>query len=280
MRFMVRFVTCLVFVVPAFASNGWADPLPVPSPSATVKQTVGVTELEVQYSSPGVKGRVILGKLLPFDAYWRAGANRSTSLRLSTDAKIAGKQVNAGEYRLGLIPSRAGWKLVLGNDVDKMPIDEPQKNAQVLNAKVQSKTIPSRERLTYLFENTTETTTDLVLEWSTFKVMVPIEVATAKLTESRIERSVDSAYSSLLDAGRYYARHGQPARALEKFELAKGLKETWYLNWRMAELLSTQGKKAQAVALAKDAKKLGQGDRVYEQFFKGDIDKALKDWAR
>ena len=47
------------------------SPSPTPSPAAMVKQTVGLTDITVEYSSPAVKKRKIWGALVPFDKAWR-----------------------------------------------------------------------------------------------------------------------------------------------------------------------------------------------------------------
>jgi len=46
----------------------------VTSPTSTVKQRVGLTDIEVDYSRPGMKGREIFGGLIPYDQVWRTGA--------------------------------------------------------------------------------------------------------------------------------------------------------------------------------------------------------------
>src|SRR5689334_16888846 len=80
--------------------------LPRPSPNAKVVQTVGLTEISVEYSSPGVKGRKIWGGLVPYDKLWRAGANAVTKITFSRDVKIDGKPVPAGSYAFFAIPGK------------------------------------------------------------------------------------------------------------------------------------------------------------------------------
>ena len=64
---------------------------PVASPQATISQNVGMTKISVYYSSPGVKGRIIFGDLVPYGDLWRAGANSPTIIEFSTDVKIKEK---------------------------------------------------------------------------------------------------------------------------------------------------------------------------------------------
>src|SRR5262244_544700 len=75
---------------------------PLPSPNATVSQTIGVTKIDVAYSRPHVKGatrkedRVIWGKLVPYDQVWRTGANATTKFTADTDLTVEGQKLAAG----------------------------------------------------------------------------------------------------------------------------------------------------------------------------------------
>ena len=66
---------------------------PVASPQASVSQNVGMTNITIKYSSPGVKGRTIFGDLVPYNELWRAGANSPTIIEFSTDVKIGEKTI-------------------------------------------------------------------------------------------------------------------------------------------------------------------------------------------
>ena len=74
--------------------------LPRPSPNAKVSQTIGVTEVSIQYSRPGIKGRTIWGDLVPYHEVWRTGANENTTITFSTPVKVGGKELPAGTYGL------------------------------------------------------------------------------------------------------------------------------------------------------------------------------------
>src|SRR5262245_25722362 len=69
--------------------------VPRPSPNASISQTVGVTDIALHYSRPGVKGRKIWGELVPYGQVWRTGANENTTISFSTAVKIAGTELPA-----------------------------------------------------------------------------------------------------------------------------------------------------------------------------------------
>src|SRR5215813_10394309 len=83
--------------------------LPLPSPNATVTQTIGLTDVTVTYSRPGVKGRVIWGELVPYDKPWRTGANASTTIAFTDDVTVEGKKLAAGTYSVYTIPGKGEW---------------------------------------------------------------------------------------------------------------------------------------------------------------------------
>src|SRR5208282_6458076 len=70
---------------------------PAASPACTLKQHVGLTDIEIVYSRPGVKARPIFGGLVPYGQVWRTGANASTKISLSTAVKLNGTEVPAGQ---------------------------------------------------------------------------------------------------------------------------------------------------------------------------------------
>lgn len=85
---------------------------PAPSPAAKITQTVGLTEVTIEYNRPSMKGRTIFGDLVPYDANWRTGANASTKITFSDDVEINGKSLKAGTYALFTTPTKQDWQVV------------------------------------------------------------------------------------------------------------------------------------------------------------------------
>ena len=80
--------------------------LPQLSPAATAYQKVGFTDVTIDYHRPAVKGRQIWGELVPFDKVWRTGANNATTIEFSTDVKLDGNEVKAGNTRYSRFQER------------------------------------------------------------------------------------------------------------------------------------------------------------------------------
>jgi len=91
--------------------------LPAPSPAAMVMQTAGLTEITVEYSSPGVKGRSVFGSLVPYNELWRTGANSATKINFSKDVTIEGNKIPKGKYSLFTIPGATEFTVILNKDL-------------------------------------------------------------------------------------------------------------------------------------------------------------------
>ncbi len=91
---------------------------PQPSPAATIKQTVGMTDITIEYSRPGVKGRKIFGELVPYGQVWRTGANKAVQFQTSTKVTIQGKELPAGKYALFTVPNADSWDIVFYEETE------------------------------------------------------------------------------------------------------------------------------------------------------------------
>ena len=96
------------------SSLSFAQTLVTPQPSTTqiIKQNFGLSSIELNYSRPNAKGRVIFGDLVPFENVWRTGANSATTLTFGEEVTIGDKKVAAGKYGLLSIPSKNNWILI------------------------------------------------------------------------------------------------------------------------------------------------------------------------
>ena len=84
---------------------------PKASPLCKTEQRVGLTDITLSYSRPGVNGRTIFGDLVPYDAYWRLGANENTKISTSDPMIFGSDTLPAGTYALYAMPGKKDWKL-------------------------------------------------------------------------------------------------------------------------------------------------------------------------
>ena len=146
------------------------------SPKAEVMQTVGFTEVKIDYSRPGVKGRVIWGELVPFDKVWRAGANEATKFIFTTDVLINDKLLKAGSYSFFTIPGIEEWTLIFNKVADQWGAFEYNEAEDALRIRVVPIENDFQEWLTYTITRTSDTTADIKLEWEKLKVPFTLEV--------------------------------------------------------------------------------------------------------
>jgi hypothetical protein len=91
----------------------------IPSPLKTISETVNEVKVEIQYGSPGVKGRNVWGELVPYGEVWRTGANEATWISFNKDVVIADNNIPAGKYGLFTIPDNGDWTVILNKTWDQ-----------------------------------------------------------------------------------------------------------------------------------------------------------------
>ena len=263
----------------ASAAQAQALELPQPSPKARVDQRVGVTDFQLDYSSPAVKGRKIWGALVPFDALWRAGANAPTKLTVSKDFSFGGKPVKAGAYSLLAIPGKATWTVILSSNAGGTNGYAEKDDAARITIKPTA--IPLRERLAYFFTATTDDAVFLDLEWEKLRVRVPIKVDTSAHVKANIEKATGDAWRPHWASARYLLDSGGDLdQALALVDKSIAIQATWANHWVRAQVLGKKGKKAEAIAAGNEVLNLGKGDKVFEDFFKADVSKAVDGWKK
>src|SRR5215213_5469647 len=172
--------------------------LPRPSQKATVTQTVGVTDITITYSRPGVKGRTIWGDppagatagtatlddsstrakdapIVPFGHVWRTGANEATTFTVTDDVMVNGQKLAAGTYSLHTIPGKDEWTVIFNSDAGQWGSFSYDEKKDVL--RIKAKPMPAadnQEWLNFGIPEVTPNTAKIVLRWE--KVVVPFTV--------------------------------------------------------------------------------------------------------
>lgn len=171
---ILLFVAFVLFTNSTEAQNNKKD-LRI-SPKAEVMQTVGFTDVRIVYSRPGVKGREIWGKLVPYDAVWRAGANEATKITFSTDVTIEGKKLKKGSYSLFAIPGKNDWTIIFNKVADQWGAFEYNESEDALRVKVKTEKAIWQEWLSYTINKASDTSAVIRLEWEKIKVPIKVEV--------------------------------------------------------------------------------------------------------
>ena len=136
------------------------------SPHATAMTMIGDAHIHMDYSSPGVRNRIIFGGLLSYDAVWQAGAHNATWLETNKDLVIAGKTLTAGKYGFFIIPSKDEWIVIFNTNWDQHGKDEYDTKDDVLRLKVKpiiSETVT--EHLEYKVKKVNNNEGSISLAW-------------------------------------------------------------------------------------------------------------------
>ena len=167
-----RFSTVLAALAAAAAPALGQLATPLPSPNATVSQTVGVTKIEVVYSRPSVKGRTIWGELVPYDKVWRTGANSVTKITFDGDVMVEGQKLAAGAYSIYTIPGKTEWTVIFNTVSTGGPDYVAEKDA--LKVKVKPLSADMKELFTIGFPIVTSDSAILAFAWEKLAVGVGI----------------------------------------------------------------------------------------------------------
>lgn len=187
---LIIWATGLVF---AFTAPAQQLKIPVASPLQTIKQNFGLSDITIEYSRPGVKGRIIYGDVVPFGKVWRTGANASTKITFGEDVKLEGNAVIAGTYAIYTVPNKDSWDVMLYKDVTLAGnVANYKTENEVLRVKVKPTALTVKvETFTIDFSDITANSLKLLLLWENTSVALNITVD----EDAAIMKNIESALS-------------------------------------------------------------------------------------
>lgn len=159
---------CLIMLV-TNSSIFSQDNVPRLSPRSFVGQTVGYTNIEITYGSPGAKGRTIWGELVPYNKVWRTGANEATTIEFDKEMVIEGNNVSSGKYSLFTIPNKDSWTIILNKVYEQWGSYRYDQMEDLLRFKVYPKPNHYVERLSFGFEYKGPYKSNINFEWENLK---------------------------------------------------------------------------------------------------------------
>ena len=240
---------------------------PAPSPTATLKQRVGLTEIEIVYSRPGVKGRVIFGGLEPWGETWRAGANSATKITFSTPVKVGGTELPAGSYGLFALLGQGEWTVILNKISDQWGAYKYDPKDDVVRVKVAPVALAEPvETFTIDINDIRDESATLNLIWEKTRVSVPLAVDVSDVVVPQIvaamaapgQKSVGLLYRS----ADFYSDHNLDLKqAVAWMDAAIAQQpDSFFLNTHKARIQAKLGDKAAAIATAQHAIELAAKD--------------------
>jgi tetratricopeptide (TPR) repeat protein len=196
-KFLFLTLGVLLLGVPSALAQAPLLSLPEPSPSASVTQRVGLTDITIAYHRPAVGKRKIWGELVPYGEVWRAGANQNTTITFSSPVTIGGKKIAAGTYGLHTLPTEKDWTVILSTVASAWGSFSYDAKEDAVRLTVTPAPADFEESLEYRFENPTENSVTVVLHWEKLQVPFAISVDTKAVT-------MDSLKAQLRGLGRFF----------------------------------------------------------------------------
>ena len=257
---------------------------PQPSPSTTLEQVVGLTEVKIEYSRPAMRGRTIMGDLVPYGSLWRTGANKNTTLSFSDPVTVGGQALAAGTYALFTRPGKSLWEVFFYTETENWgtPQEWQSKSvAAVIEVPTQSLAEPE-ESFTISINELTNTGANIHLSWENTRVTLPLEVPTDEKTMASIKETMKGTPKAgdLYQAAVYYRESGRDLQTAKKW-IGKAIEMDPGKYWmfrQQALILADLNEKEAAIKAAQSSLELAEkaGNQDYVRL----NTKAIEEWSK
>ena len=276
----------LVAICVITSSNYFAQiETPQPSPAAKISQSVGMNTIDIEYSRPLKRDRVIFGDLVPYDQMWRTGANKNPMLTTDDIMIFGNDTLQPGTYALFTKPMKdKAWEVYIYTDTENWGTPENWDDAKVAiktNAMVTSLS-NVMESFTISIDNVDMDAAELSFAWDKTKASVKFNVP----TDDRVRANIKSVMSGP-SAGDYYkaadyylSQKTELELALEYMDKALALRDDqpfWYLR-KKALIQAELGDYKGAIKTAKLSLE-GAKEANYESYVKSN-EASIEEWRK
>jgi len=264
----------LLLAVPAVAQVKY----PQASPHAVLTQTVGTTDVTIDYHRPGVKGRKIWGALVPYGQVWRTGANEATTITFSDDVTIDGKPLPKGTYSLHTIPGANEWTIIFNKVAKQWGSFSYKQEEDALRVTAKPHPAPMTEWME--FDVSPSTTDNGVVEIRWEKLAVPFTVGTGSTAKAlaaaraAIAAAKPDDWRTPLNAAAFANNAGRTADAREWVDQSIKVKSTYQNLYLRAQIEAKAGHRDAAVKDAEAALAV-VGDN---KEMRDEIQKSISEW--
>jgi Protein of unknown function (DUF2911) len=255
---MNKIILVLAMIMASFFTKAQVK-TPQASPRQIITQTVGLTDVEINYCRPGAKGRSVFGNLVPFGKLWRTGANENTIISFSEDIVVDGKTLPKGKYALYTIPNIENWDVIFYKTTDNWGTPEVFSDTNVvLKARVKAEVLPKKvETFTIAINGLDNNFAFLEMYWENSYVALKFEVPTQKTALANIEKVLSGPSSGDYYSAAQYLFQANDDITKAKLYVDKALdlnkdKEKPFWIFRLKSLIQAkQGDKKGAIETAK-----------------------------
>ena len=268
---MKNFLICLCLLVTFDIASQIQTP--EPSPATKVQQTIGLTDVTLEYARPSVRNRVVFGNLVPFDKIWRTGANENSVISFSTSVKIGDADVPAGKYSVYTVPNKDSWEFILYSDYNNwgLPSDWDENKVVIRQKFTPIKLENKMESFKFAFDDLSNNSFTLGVTWGYFYLPVEIKLPTTNIVMSSIEEVLKNPTSSdLYKAAVYLLQENRDLRMAKEWmnQAIKMMDNPRFYQLRQQSLIYAalkDYKMAIKVAKASLEKSIAAGNSDYEK---------------
>ena len=269
-RFL-RFAPVVCALLSASAVRAAEEKIEFPSISQhqIVKQRVGLTDIEIDYSRPNKNDREIFGGLVPYGQVWRTGANATTKIKFSGPVKLEGKEVPAGEYVLFTIPTADEWTLIIYKDTKVQSAGDYKQENDAARVISKPTALPTKvETFTIGFAEVKGPSAILHLDWDQTRVPVKVETDDIAKVSKQLEAAgakldLSMAFSA---ASFYYENNKDMTQAAKWIDQAlEKNPEAWFMHMKKAQIQARIGNKKEATAAAEKTIALLQASKTPDE---------------
>ena len=257
---------------------------PAPSPFQKIEQKVGLTDVTLEYSRPGMRGRTIFGDLVPFNEVWRTGANENTKITFSTDVTINGTDLKKGTYAVYTKPGKKSWDILFYADATNWGNPAKWDDTKVAaQAKATVQSLPMKiETFTMTFDDVTNDAAVLGILWENTYVGLKFETPTEALVSKQITAIMNGpSANDYYASAAYYLESGKDIKKAQTWidkavEMTSEAPKFWFLR-RQSLIHAKAGNKKGAINAAKESLKHAEkaGNSDYIKMNK----ESLKEWG-
>jgi hypothetical protein len=229
---------------------------PRQSPKASLTQTVGVTDITINYNRPGVKGRQLWGSLVPYGEVWRTGANEATTINFSDDVLINGQNLPKGTYSLHTIPGPEEWTVIFNKVADQWGSYSYDAANDALRVRVKPEKSEFREWMGFDVAEMTTDTAKVALRWENLSVPFTVDTKSTERTMTQLRNAMQPNWRPSYMAANFAFEN--PGAATDA-EMNAWIDESLKINqntanlWLKAQALHRQNRRADAIRHAEMA---------------------------
>jgi tetratricopeptide (TPR) repeat protein len=276
--------TILASTVLTFSVTSQQIQRPMASPAAEVEQTVGLTEIEVEYFRPSKNNRVIFGNVVPYEELWRTGANENTKFTNSDDIAFGKDTLKAGTYAVFTKPSAESWDVIFYTEFGNWGTpDEFDEKKVALRVKAKVNMLNDEvETFTIGFDRTTVNGAELFFAWDKTRATVPFTVPTAKKMSANIDKVMagPSANDYYASAEFYFREKKDMKKALEWVNKAIEIRgeEAFWMTRLKSQIQAELGDYKGAIETAK--KSLAAAEKAEYKSYIDANKAAIEEWSK